>query len=314
MWPAPRGAGHAISFMHRYPVITRKLRAGRHSLYLELWPNDGASVILFYPGSLLSPYQYRPLLSAIRAAGLAVAALHLTGHGRNNHLSLFTFSELLEDGLYAEHWLTDGGYGPVAVCGHSQGGILALAHAASSQTIAASFPISGVLPQTPEAIELTHFMALAAHRNAIIQGISILAGLFPWLPIPVQAYLSMHKILSGAKQPHTNRHRARMTYPLIFLKSLFCAAIQPQLHCSLCFFSALDDALFTPQITLKTFHRLQAPSRRLVWLPGGGHLAVMSPDLCHYVAHTISMICAGQGLPVRYTKNSNTPGDGHHGV
>lgn len=294
--------------MRSHTVITRKIRAGRRPLYLELRPNAGAAAMLFYPGTLLSPYQYRPLLAALRETGLAAAALHLTGHGRNRHHVGFRFATLLEDGLYAENWLRREGYGPVAVCGHSQGGILTLAHAAASGTAAAAFPITGVLPQTPEAFGLTRFAGPAARREAIAGSVAALARILPRLPMPVQFYLSMRRISAGARRTVISRRRMRLAYPLAFLDSLFRTEVPPRLHCPLCFFSARDDALFTPEITQATFARLEAPSKRLVWLPGGGHLAAMNPPLCRFIARTTAAVCAGSGLPLRLEY-----GDAHHG-
>ncbi len=47
-----------------------------------------------------------------------------------------------------------------------------------------------------------------------------------------------------------------------------------------------------------TFDSLEAPSKKLVWLPGGGHLAAMNPPLCRFVARTAASACAGLGLPL----------------
>lgn len=300
--PVPRGAGHIISCMITSQNVTRKIREIGHSLYLELWPNTGSTVVLFYPGSLSSPWQYRSFLRALHTAGLSVAALHLTGHGINCHAASFSFSDLLQDGLYAERWLRYEGYAPIVVCGHSQGGILTLAHASSSTTIDAAFPITGVLPQTAEAIKLTRFFPLIQQRQALERCIASLARLFPRLPIPIQAYLSMRKILAAAHETVCHRQRIRLTYPLIFLDSLFRAEVSPKLNCPLYFFSAPDDALFTPDIILRTYSRLEAPLRKLVWLPKGGHLAVMNPSISCFTAETIACACANMGLPLHRRK------------
>ena len=285
--------------MPRYPVQYHTLRGGRHGLILELWPNAGAGTMLFYPGTMLSPWQYRPLLAALREAGFAVAALHLTGHGLNPHSVGFTFDDLLRDGLEAERWLHDAGLGPLAVCWHSQGGILTLAHAASSRHLAAAFPICGILPQQSEAIALTLFRPLAARRQKLMAVINALARRMPRLPLPVPAYLSLRRISAGARHIRANRRKSRSTYPLAFLASLFNARLSPRLHCPLYFFNAWDDALFTPALAQSTFDLLRAPRKRLIWLPGGGHLAAMNPPACRYLARTAAAACAGLGLPLR---------------
>lgn len=291
--PAP------VTVMSRYPVQYHTLRGGRRSLILEFWPNAGAGTMLFYPGTMLSPWQYRPLLAALRESGFAVAALHLTGHGLNAHCTGFTFDDLLRDGLEAERWLHNAGLGPLAVCGHSQGGILTLAHAASSRRLTAAFPICGILPQQSEAIALTLFGPLAARRQKLMGAINALARRMPRLPLPVLAYLSLRRIRAGARHIRVNHRKSRLTYPLAFLASLFNARLAPRLHCPLYFFNARDDALFTPTLARSTFALLRCPQKTLIWLPGGGHLAAMNPPMCRYLARTAAAACAGLGLPLK---------------
>ena len=284
--------------MNKAAFVTHKLSAHNRELRLELWPNDGAGVMLFYPGTMLSPIQYRPMIVALQQSGFAVAALHFTGHGLNRHSSDFSFDDLRQNCLAAEAWLRDAGYAHIAVCGHSQGGILALAHAAASPGLTAAFPITGVLPQMREAVYLTRFAGMADRRADIERVFCKLARLLPWLPMPLQAYLDPLRIISGARRTVTNRRKARLTYPLSFLASLFNARLPEVLRCPLYFFSAQNDALFTPAIIQATFNSLEAPSKKLVWLPGGGHLAAMNPPLCRFAARTAAAACAGLGLPL----------------
>lgn len=255
--------------------------------------------MLFYPGTMLSPFQYRPMLAALHQSGFAVAAVHFTGHGLNRHSSGFCFDDLLRNCLDAETWLRNAGYAHIAACGHSQGGILALAHAGASTGLTAAFPITGVLPQMREAVYLTRFAGLADRRADIERVFRTLARWLPRLPMPLQAYLEPWRIISGARRTVSNRRKARLSYPLGFLASLFCARLPNVLHCPLCFFSAQNDALFTPAIIQATFDSLEAPSKKLVWLPGGGHLAAMNPRLCRFTARTAAAVCAGLGLPLR---------------
>lgn len=294
--------------------VTHTLSAHNRELRLEFWPNKGAGVMLFYPGTMLSPFQYRPLLAALRQAGFAPAALHFTGHGLNRHCTGFSFDDLLQNCLDAEAWLRQAGYAHIAVCGHSQGGILALAHAAASFSLTAAFPITGILPQMHEAIYLTRFAGLAHRRREIEHVFDMLARWLPRLPMPLQAYLSSGRIIFGARRTTTNRRRARLTYPLGFLASLFNARLPSRLHCPLCLFSAQNDALFTPAIIQATFDRLEAPAKKLVWLPGGGHLAAMNPPLCRFTARTAAAVCAGLGLPLHLERTNFAPGGAPHGL
>ena len=43
--------------MHNLAIVTRKLTSHNRELQLEIWPNPGAGVMLFYPGTMLSPFQ-----------------------------------------------------------------------------------------------------------------------------------------------------------------------------------------------------------------------------------------------------------------
>lgn len=272
-------------------------RDGRR-VTIELWPNADAGLMLFYPGTMLSPIQYRPMLTALHEAGFAVAGLHLTGHGLNPHAVRFSFEDLLQDGLDAEEWLRNAGFARIAVCGHSQGGILTLAHAAASNRLTAAFPICGILPQRPEAIELTLFRALGSRRAALMARINLLARWLPRLPLPVPTYLSLRRVGANARRVSMSKHKSRLSYPLSYLASLFNARLSRHMQCPLFFFNARDDALFTPALARSTFKFLQAPQKKLIWLPGGGHLAALNPALCRYMARIAAAACAGLGLPL----------------
>lgn len=280
------------------PIFRRLERKG-HSITLEIWPNAGAGTMLFYPGTMLSPRQYRPLMNALREAGLAVAGLHLEGHGVNPHRGAFTFASLLEDGLMAERWLNEEGLGPVAVCGHSQGGILAVAHAASSGTLTAAFAICAILPQMPRAIELTRFAPLSRQRARLERAIARLATVLPLLPVPFPCYLSPRRVLAGHGKLCMDRRGSRLAYPLSFLSSLFSASVGTRLRCPFRLYNARDDALFTPSLALDFFHAVRAPEKSLVWLQNGGHLAPMSPRRGIFIARDAAAMCAGLGMALR---------------
>ena len=87
--------------MNKPAFVTHKLSAHNRELRLELWPNHGAGVMLFYPGTMLSPIQYRPMIAALQQAGFAVAAVHFSGHGLNRHSAGFSFDDLRQNCLDA---------------------------------------------------------------------------------------------------------------------------------------------------------------------------------------------------------------------
>lgn len=298
----PGTANNAVSIhataMPEKNVTIHTLQRGKRRVSIELRTRPNAGVMLFYPGTMLSPNQYRPLLDELYAAGFSTAALHLTGHGLNSHFTGFTFNDLHDDGLAAEAWLHEQGLGPVAVCGHSQGGILTLAHAGASQKITAAFPLCGVLPQQPEAISLTHFRPLAAKREQFLHGLRCLARLMPRLPLMLPMYLSPRRITAGARTLVLNKSHTRLSYPLGFLASLFTTELSPKLNCPVYLFNAINDALFTMELARATFDLLKAPRKTFITLPDGGHLAAMNPRLCRFIARTAACACAGAGLPL----------------
>lgn len=280
------------------PHFTR-LRRNGHSLTLEIRPNPGAGTMLFYPGTMLSPRQYGALMAALREAGFTVAGLHLEGHGVNPHRSGFTFASLLEDGLFAERWLHDAGFGPVAVCGHSQGGILSVAHAGVSTTLTAAFAICAILPQMPQAIALTRFARFGNQRDRLQRGIAALGRLLPRLPVPLVCYLSPRRVLAGRRNIRIDRRGSRLAYPLGFLASLFSARVSPRLHCPFRLYNAGDDALFTPALARAFLNGIEAPAKKLVWIPDGGHLAPMNPAHARFIARDAGAVCAGLGMSLR---------------
>ena len=165
-----------------------------------------------------------------------------------------------------------------------------------------------------EAIYLTRFAALADRRQKIEALFASLARWLPRLPLPLHAYLAPGRILAGARRTVTNRHKARFSYPLQFLASLFNAHLPTAMRCPVCVFSARNDALFTPAIIQATFDSLEAPAKKLVWLPGGGHLAAMNPPLCRFMARTAAACCAGLGLPLHLEGSPIMSGDAHNGL
>lgn len=266
---------------------------------LEIWPARGAGAVLFYPGSMLCPTHYIAFLDALARAGFTVGGLHLPGHGLAVKTSRFSFTDLLQAGLCAEKWLHANGYGPVAICGHSQGGILTLAHAAMSDSVIAAFALGAIDPALPEAIALTRFRQFGRWRESIMAVIRFLAKVAPTFPIPLPFYLSMRRLLKGKAQPVIYGYGSgRQSYPLAFLSSLFEAKISHFSQCPVWIFSAKNDALFGIAPTLATFRALHAPRKRLIWLETGGHLAPMNPILGEFIARTMACACASLGFPL----------------
>ena len=265
---------------------------------MELWPAAG-SPLLFYPGSMLEPGHYRLFLNALAEAGFSVCGLHLPGHGQNSG-RLRAIDELLEFGLEAERWVAERYQSQVALCGHSQGGILAMAHAARSELRGPCFSICSVFPDMPSAIELTRFAPFVRHRHKIMAFIAALARVLPRLPVPLPLYLSLGRLLRGRKWPLAyGNGEGPSCYPLQFVHSLFDARIARPLRRHFWLFSAENDALFTKTLTKETFAQANPPGGKIIWLPDGGHLALFNPALAAFVASSCASFAAGLGLGLK---------------
>ncbi|MBD5608219.1 MAG: alpha/beta hydrolase [Desulfovibrio sp.] len=270
----------------------RKIGGG----FLEVWPTEDGDPILFYPGTMLAPGHYAVMLRALAEAGFTVASPHFAGHGLARRNRLDTFRSMLDECLEAAAYLRDL-YGKVAVAGHSQGGILALAQAGESPDLSASFSICAAFPHREEAIDLTRFAPLRARRERLLGTIVKLAARFPSLPIPLPFYLPLGKLLEGKREPVAmGRDEGRISYPLKFLASLFSAKLSEDLLCPYYLLSAINDGLFTRKLTETVFDAIKAPIKELIWLPDGGHLAPLNPALASFMARYMASVCSGLGF------------------
>lgn len=298
---------------------------------LSVWTcKPEATTVVFYPGTMTSPRNYELLLNLLVQQGFNVVGLHPLSHGRSPRIKkLFTFADILRNGQDAVRWTRQHFSGPVVLAGHSQGGILTLAHAAAphrpslaqqgghsaesgllasshadtaSSHVDAAFALCTLLPEHPRAIELTIFSPLARWREAILRGCTRLAELVPGLPIIILMYLSLPKILHGSKGA-VRTGGIRAYYPLTFLASLFntnlAHATQPgNITCPLTLICAANDALFTPDLMQTMFDLIAAPEKEHITLTGGGHMAPLVPHNAAEIAYHMARICHAKGFPL----------------
>jgi alpha-beta hydrolase superfamily lysophospholipase len=113
---------------------------GTH-LHIDRYPaRSGAPIgsVVFLHGFTMYARPYRHVAAAFAAAGLHVTALDVRGHGlsqgRRGHVRRFT--DFVDDLEAVLEWTrARGGVdAPVAVSGHSHGGLIALAHAFSGRS------------------------------------------------------------------------------------------------------------------------------------------------------------------------------------
>jgi len=85
----------------------------------------------------------------------------------------------------------------VALAGYSQGGILCLAQAGQDARLSAAFPFCFLLPDQPEAIEITRLKRFAPQRERLLSLIARTAAMTPRFPIIIPMYLEVGRLLAG---------------------------------------------------------------------------------------------------------------------
>lgn len=280
---------------------------------LDYWPRDGAATVLFVPGTMLGPLQYRTFLRELHGQGLAVAALHLTGHGAARHIWSFRLAQLLDDVRQAVAWLRQQHSAPILLCGHSQGGIMTLALACGGSLfdgngriafapldgVAAFFAVSAVFPQHDDIMRLTLFAPLLAHRRRIQEKLLTLARRFPVFPLPLFSYLSPRRLLAGHGSLDLPLAGRRLTYPLCLLADLLALRLNETTARPFFLLGARNDALFTPDILQTMFDRLDAPRKALHLLPTGGHMLLMQRGTAREAAAFLALNACALDLPLR---------------
>ncbi len=265
-----------------------------------------AVTVLFYPGTMATPAMYPELLIALYNYGCNVVAISPLAHGKSSkNKKSFVFDDILQNGLDAQNWVKDNFSGPIVICGHSQGGILALAHSMNNNDISACFPICTLLMHREDSIEVTHFKSLRAYRNKILKILKKLSYIMPRLPIPFFAYLSIKNVIANAYKVNAPRGECRSTYPLSFLYSLFVKDLSSKngkISCPVFLITAKDDMLFPLKMMNDTLDEIEAVQKKLIIIEAGGHLAATSKYYAKHIAAYIAEHCAGLGLPLYITK------------
>jgi pimeloyl-ACP methyl ester carboxylesterase len=272
---------------------------------LSIWKSEkGTPCLVFYPGTMASPLLYGELLHRLREQGFTVLGIHHLSHGKSQKIKkIFTFQDLLQNGKDAVSYALERFAAPVALAGHSQGGILCLAQAGQDDRLSVALPFCFLLPDQPEAIEVTRWRRFAPQREALLRFLSRIAAYLPGFPVMIPMYLELNRIFAG-KYPCSVKNKLgdlRLTYPLAYVISLFSANLsyltQPgNIRCPVLGMVARDDALFTPGFMQETLRHIQASHKELIVMPGGGHMAPLSPQGAAEYAAILHERCAGFGL------------------
>ena len=295
---------------------------------LSIWKaGKKAPGLVFYPGTMASPLLYKELLHRLREYGFNTLGIHHLSHGKSPRIKkTFTFQDLLQNGRDAVSYALERFGGRVALAGHSQGGILCLAQAGLDERLDVAFPLCFLLPDQPEAIEVTRWKRFAPQRERLLHILARAAAYMPRFPVVIPMYLELERVFAGNVREAYHSRRlhmyldlerifagncgfsvadglrdTRLSYPLAYVASLFSADLsyltQPgKIRCPVSAMVAADDALFTPQFMREMLDRIQAPQKELIVMSGGGHMAPLSQRGAAECAAITHERCVALGL------------------
>jgi len=251
-------------------------------IVISVWAGrPGSPSVVFLPGTMTHPLFYEEFLDALNREGITVVGLHSQGHGKSPRVrGLLTFDVLLTNARDAVAWTrAEFPDGPVTVLGSSQGGILAMALAASGERIDAAFAHNILDPTLPESIAITRFPAwLARFYPAVTTFVGAAGRLAPRLPVPFDAYLDIARVCRDPRNAelfYTDPLGLR-TYPMAFMASLFTADLSGMtdgsITCPVTVLAGRGDPLFPLTYTERVFDRIVAPHKELVVVDSDVHL------------------------------------------
>jgi pimeloyl-ACP methyl ester carboxylesterase len=152
-------------------------------------------------------------------------------------------------------------------------------------------------------MEITRWKRFAPQRERLLRLLARAAACVPRFPVVIPMYLDLGRVFAGTYGFSLERglRDARLSYPLAYVASLFSADLaylaQPgKIRCPVLGMVAADDALFTPEFMRAMLDRIRAPQKELVVMPGGGHMAPVSPRGAAEYAAVIHEHCVALGL------------------
>ena len=251
-------------------------------IVLSVWPGrPGRPTVVFLPGTMTHPLFYEELLDALNRNGFTVVGVHSQGHGKSPRVRRpLTFEVLLANARDSVTWArTQRPAEPVAVLGSSQGGVLAMAVAASGDPLDAVLAHNVLDPSLPSSLAITRFPTwLARAYPAITRTISVAGRVAPRLPVPFDAYLDIRRVCrdeADAEFFYTDPLGLR-AYPLGFLASLFTADLSGMrdgsIRCPVTVLAGRGDPLFPLAYTEEVYARIAAASKELVVVDSDAHL------------------------------------------
>lgn len=255
--------------------------SGSARIVLSIWRGAPREpVVVFLPGTMTHPLFYEPFLAGVSNDGVNVVGVHPHGHGLSPRTRTpLTFGSLVRNAEDAVRFAERRFGTPVVVMGSSQGGVVAMAAAATGLPLAGVVAHNILDPTLPSSIEITRFPAsLRSLYRPLIGAMRAGAAVAPRLRIPIGFYLDLDRVCREAwtKEAFLTDPIGLRSYPLGFLASLFSADLSGirdgRIRCPVVVLAARGDTLFPYDYTLEVFERIEAPSKRLVTLDLDHHL------------------------------------------
>jgi alpha-beta hydrolase superfamily lysophospholipase len=250
-------------------------------IVLSVWHADPAlATVVFLPGTMVHPLFYAEFLDGLAAAGFTIVGVHSQGHGLSPRTTApLTWDALVRNARDALAYTAERFGTPVILLGSSQGGMLAMALAATDATPAGVVAHNILDPADPAALRVTRLPdCLATVRRPLLRLLALAAKVFPRLPVPIGAYLDLGKVCGDPQSLERFRTDplALRAYPLGFIASLFTADLSGMtdgsIHCPVVVLAATGDPLFPTDDARRLYARIAAPAKRFVALDLDRHL------------------------------------------
>jgi alpha-beta hydrolase superfamily lysophospholipase len=247
---------------------------------LSIWTGEsGAPCVVFLPGTMTHPLFYEEFLDGLAQAGLNVVGVHYEEHGKSPRVNrLFSFEDLVQNGLDAVGYASERFLGKVLILGSSQGAIVAMA-LAKDERVEAVFAHNVLDTRMPQSLRVTRFpRTLHPFYHAIPKAMRAVARALPRLPLPAGFYLQEGRIFGAEWTLEYFRWDplGLRSYPLYFLASLFSADTSflssGEIRCPVVVIASTGDKLFAFDYTERVYEGIVAPSKEMLVFELDHHL------------------------------------------
>lgn len=251
-------------------------------IVLSVWDGQPQqAAVVFLPGTMTHPLFYEDFLDALNRDGLNVVGVHNQAHGKSPRTRRpLLFTTLVSNAVDAVAWTRREYPGcPVAIVGSSQGGIVAMALAASGEDYNVVIAHNILDPSLASSIEITRFPKwLRPAYPAVVRVIRAAGRLAPWIPVPFNAYLDIGRVCrdQASAEYFFTDPLGRRTYPLGFMASLFSADLSGMRNgsiiCPVVVIAGRGDPLFPLAYTNAVYESIVAPRKELIVVESNVHL------------------------------------------